>query len=382
MKDILLVDDDLNLLAGVSRTLHGLYQIHTAPNGTAALTLLRKLPEIAVIVSDMRMPGMDGVAFLAAAKTVAPNAVRVMLTGNADQATAVDAINEGSVFRFVCKPCTKDALVHAIDAAIRQHQLIVAEQEILAKTLGGSIQALTEILSMFDERSFGRCTQLRDLVRQCSSLVEPRQAWALETAAMLAPIGSVAIPPVVMTRARQGAALTPAERRMIERIPEVGFQLLNNIPRLEPVAALVRRVGRPLAADAPLEARLLHMLHEALGACTDDRPMGTVLSEFARQPERYDAKLLAEVVRVLDCTGSTASGSHDLTESLPVGALRAGHVTAKAILSKEGTVLVSAGQALTNAVLERLRNFAATQGLVEPIIVQQPIGRPLATAGR
>jgi CheY-like chemotaxis protein len=382
MKDILFVDDDVNLLAGVGRSLHGVYQLHTATNGSDALALLRKLPEIAVIVSDMRMPNMDGVAFLQAARTVAPNAVRVMLTGNADQATAVNAINDGAVFRFVCKPCTKEKLTAAIDAAIRQHQLLIAEQEVLAKTLGGSIQALTEILSMFDERSFGRCMRLRDLVRQCAALIEPGQTWALETAAMLAPIGSVAIPPVVMMRARQGAALTPAERRMIDRIPEVGFQLLNNIPRLEPVADLVRRLGRPPTADAPSGARLLHILHDALAACSDERPLPATLLEMSRQPDRYDAALLAGVMRALDCAEAAIAGVHDVTESLPIGALREGHVTAKAILTKEGTVLVGAGQVLSNAVLERLRNFAATQGVREPVVVQRAVGRSPVGAGR
>jgi CheY-like chemotaxis protein len=383
MKDILLVDDDVNLLAGTRRSLHGLYQLHTASSGPEGLEVLRKIPEIAVIVSDMRMPGMDGIAFLAAAKVEAPNAVRVMLTGNADQATAVDAINEGSVYRFVCKPCTKEGLCRAIDAAIRQHQLVVAEQEILAKTLGGSIQALTEILSMFDERSFGRCTRLRNLVRQCARLVDPGRLWALETAAMLAPIGSVAIPPVVMTRARQGAALTPAERRMLDRIPEVGFQLLNNIPRLEPVATLVRKLGRPVASDPCVGSRLLHILHDALTLCVDDRSLPAALREIAKQPERYDTRLLGEVAQLLLASDAGAdTGSEDLTEALPLSALREGHVTAKAILAKEGTVLVSAGQVLSSTTLERLRNFAATQGLAESIVVQKRPGKVVAVSSR
>jgi CheY-like chemotaxis protein len=371
MKDILLVDDDVHLLAGITRSLHGLYRIHTANSGADGLQVLRKLPEIEVVVSDMRMPGMDGIAFLTAARAIAPSAVRLMLTGNADQATAVEAINQGSVFRFVCKPCSKDKLTTAIDAALRQHELITAEQEILANTLAGCIHALTEILSMLDERSFGRCTRLRNLVRQCSSLVAPDSMWALETAAMLAPIGSVAIPPVVMARARQGASLTPAELRMLDRIPEVGFQLLNNIPRLEPVAAIVRRLGRPCAAEPCPSTRLLHVLNDALTACTEGRTLAAALADLARQPDKYDLALVAAVTRTLDCTTEAPMAEPDVSEALPLGAVREGHVTSKSILTKEGTVLVGAGQVVTRTILERLRNFAAMQGLCEPIHVQR-----------
>jgi CheY-like chemotaxis protein len=370
MHEILLVDDDANLLSGITRSLHGAYRMHTATNGRDGLSVLAKSPEIAVIVSDMRMPGMDGVSFLGAARQAAPNAVRIMLTGNADQATAVNAINEGSIFRFVCKPASRDKLVAAIDAALRQHQLITAEKQLLERTVAGSIQVLTEILSMFDERSFGKCTVLRDLVRKCSSLVEPERLWEVETAAMLEPIGSVAIPSVVMTRTRQGAALTVTEKRMLERIPEVGFQLLNKIPRLEPVAVIVRAMARPLAAEAAAGVRLLQILRAALERSSDGRSLSAALAEMQREVDKFDARLLGDVARILQSDAASPSEGPRQIEELPLAALREGYITTKPILSKEGTVLVGASQVLTNTTLERLRNFAATQGLAEPIHVQ------------
>lgn len=380
MHEVLLVDDDTNLLAGLTRSLHGRYHLHTATSGAEGLRALEKLTEIAVVVSDMRMPGMDGVAFLSAAKKVAPDAVRVMLTGNADQATAIDAINEGSIFRFVCKPCSKEKLITAIDAALRQHHLITAEREILEKTLAGSIQAMTEILSMFDERSFGKCTLLRNLVRQCAELLEPERLWEVETAAMLAPIGCVAIPPVVMVRSRQGAPLTPAERRMLDRVPEIGFQLLHNIPRLEPVANIVRAMGRPAGAGDCTGTRLLHLLRDGLDRCLDGRPLTTALQDMQREGAQHDAELLSGALRILgSCEHFSAGEDSDLTENLPLAGLRLGQITAKPIQTKDGKILIGAGQVLTQATLERLRNFATTQGISEPITVQRPLAAPAST---
>ena len=83
---------------------------------------------------------------------------------------------------------------------------------------------------------------------------------------------------------------------------------------------------------------------------------------------------------MLDCSDTSAPAHEEPTEMLPLNALREGHVTAKAILAREGTVLVSAGQVLTNTTLERLRNFAATQGLAEPIVVQRPIRGAVAVS--
>src|ERR1035438_1549151 len=93
---ILLVDDDSNILDGYRRTLRREFQIETAMGGEQALKLVAETGPYAVVVSDMRMPGMDGIQLLSRVKAQSPNTIRVMLTGNADMDTAVDAIKEGN----------------------------------------------------------------------------------------------------------------------------------------------------------------------------------------------------------------------------------------------------------------------------------------------
>src|SRR5258706_15301543 len=127
---ILLVDDDPNLLDGYRRSLSRDFLMETALGAQLALKLAAENGPYAVIVSDMRMPGMDGVQFLSKIKAQSPDTIRVMLTGNADMDTAVHAINEGSIFRFLNKPCSKETLAKTLTAALVQYRMVIAEKQL------------------------------------------------------------------------------------------------------------------------------------------------------------------------------------------------------------------------------------------------------------
>src|SRR5713226_129196 len=99
MKKILFVDDEPNILAAYQRQLRKHFSVEIAVGPVAGLAALQNPRDFAVVVADMRMPEMNGVEFLVKVKTAAPETVRMMLTGNADQTTAIEAINEGSIFR-------------------------------------------------------------------------------------------------------------------------------------------------------------------------------------------------------------------------------------------------------------------------------------------
>ena len=111
MKNVILfVDDDPNLLSAVSRGLRGRYDVQTAVGPEEGLAAVRERGahhSFAVVVADMRMPGKNGVDFLMDVAEIAPFSVRMMLTGQADQQTAIDAVNKGNIFRFLTKPCKR-----------------------------------------------------------------------------------------------------------------------------------------------------------------------------------------------------------------------------------------------------------------------------------
>ena len=237
-KRILCVDDDSNILLGYQRALRK-YQIEVALGADEALAAITSRGPYAVVVSDMRMPRMNGVELLARVKDIAPDTVRMMLTGNSDQETALEAVNEGHIFRFMTKPCPADVFGKTLEAGLAQYRLIVAERELLSNTLGGSIKMLTDVLSLVCPTAFGRASRVRGLARKMAQALGENELWVIEIAAMLSQIGCVAIPEETLARFYRGEELSRSEAEEFAVHPLVGRDLLQNIPRLEAVAEVV-----------------------------------------------------------------------------------------------------------------------------------------------
>ena len=382
---ILCVDDEPNILSGYQRSLRKQFEIETAPGGAEALAKIEENGPYAVLVTDMRMPGMDGIQFLQEAQRVAPDSVRIMLTGNADQQTAAGAVNEGRIFRFLNKPCSPEDLGHALTAGLEQYRLITAEKELLEKTLGGTIKMLMEILATVDPDLFGRAQALRLNMRaladalSASGLVAPSDFWPLELAALLARVGTVTVPPHVAGKARQGQALTEAESKIWQRVPETSYTLLRNIPRLEPVAQIVRFQhkhfdgggvpdGPVCGALIPLGARMLKVLLDLAEIEAGRVPRPAAFTLMQRQAKRYDPEVLAAAR--LSLIEADPPPPELPSIPIPFRRLAAGHVLAEDIQTVEGKSLVTSGRQITDVLLEKLHNYAALAEIREPVCVR------------
>ena len=134
---VLIVDDEPAVLEGYKRLLRRDFDLETAEGGELGLRVIQEQGPFALVISDMRMPRMDGVQFLSRVKELSPETVRMVLTGHADMQAAIDAVNQGSVFRFLTKPCEKETLAKAITTGFVQYQLVIAEKVLLENTLIG-----------------------------------------------------------------------------------------------------------------------------------------------------------------------------------------------------------------------------------------------------
>jgi len=130
---VLFVDDEPSILDGYRRMLHREFSIDTATNGEDGLALVKGAVPYAVVVSDMRMPGMNGAEFLAKVRQATPETVRILLTGYSDMDAAIDAVNEGNIFRYLTKPCQKEVLVKAISLSLDQYRTVAAEKILVKK---------------------------------------------------------------------------------------------------------------------------------------------------------------------------------------------------------------------------------------------------------
>jgi diguanylate cyclase (GGDEF)-like protein len=142
---ILLVDDDQNILRGYRRALRKRFHFDIACGAEAALEVIEQEGPFAVVVSDMRMPGMDGLQLLSKLKEISPHTVRIMLTGNADQKTAVDAVNKGKVLKFLTKPCNPETLADAIEAGLSQYTQALEKHTVLEQS-AAEVRELSERL--------------------------------------------------------------------------------------------------------------------------------------------------------------------------------------------------------------------------------------------
>ena len=157
------VDDEARIVEGLVLHLRKDYEVHTALSGDEALKVLKKIGGAAVVVSDMRMPGMDGASLLHRVMSPYPDATRILLTGDPGRDAAVAAVNKAQIFRFLTKPCPPDQLKAAVEAGVMQHRLVNAERSILKETLIGCIKALTDVLAITNPVAFGRANRVKRL---------------------------------------------------------------------------------------------------------------------------------------------------------------------------------------------------------------------------
>jgi DNA-binding NtrC family response regulator len=127
---ILLVDDDVEVLDALQRQLQRHFDVTATCDAKEAIRLAVTSGPFAVVVSDLRMPGMDGISLLYLIRQTAPETVRVLLTGHADVEAAISAVNQGNIFRFLAKPCPPAALLRALEACVEQYRLLTGGREL------------------------------------------------------------------------------------------------------------------------------------------------------------------------------------------------------------------------------------------------------------
>jgi response regulator RpfG family c-di-GMP phosphodiesterase len=377
--DILFVDDDADILAGFQRTLRKEFRIETALGGEAALTMCAGRAPYELVVADMQMPGMNGVEFLIQIKERYPDTVRIMLTGNADQETAREAVNKGHIFRFLTKPCPPEELFPALRAGVKQYQLVTAERQLLEQTLNGCAKALSEVLSIHDPYSFGRGNRMREYMKLFADSLKLSQTWDLELAAMLSQIGCVSVPQNILEKAHHGAALSGPELDVMARVPKIGSELLGSIPRLENVAQIILYQnknfdgsGFPLDSICgeaiPVGARILRVLHDLFVHEADNKTKEKALELMTRCAGYYDPKVLEAVAASFDiCLSAPENGPRPKAVSLKD--LHVGHILKSTAHTKEGLLIAPNGTQVTPILLEKLRNISRLNELAEPILI-------------
>lgn len=367
---ILFVDDEPSVLDAYKRILYREFEVDISVGGEDGLTSIRDRGPYCVVVSDMRMPGMNGAQFLAQVKQRTPDTVRMLLTGYTDLSAAMDAVNEGNIFRFLTKPCTKDVLLNAITAGVEQYRLITAEKELLEKTLIGSIKALTDVLSAASPEAFGRSTRIAHCVRHVVAKFQLPSPWRFEVAAMLSQLGCVTLDPELIKSSYIGEQLSSEETNRFATHPQVARDLLAHIPRLEPIAWMISQqlvdgcqyTGPDVpAASAEVIALGAQILKLAV-ALDNHRMKGLSVEEALVRLRSRRNEFAPKLIEAL--VDFRYESSSMLLRKLPIAKLASGMILQQDIKTKVGALFVPKGQELTQAMMIKLNNFSRA-GMIE-----------------
>ncbi|MEW6489453.1 MAG: HD domain-containing phosphohydrolase [Thermodesulfobacteriota bacterium] len=411
---LLLVDDEENILRALRRLFHRLgHEILTASSGRDALRLLEERP-VSLIVSDHRMPGMTGAELLAAAARVQPDALRIMLTGYADMQAAMQAINEGRVYRFLPKPWDDAGLLGVVTDALadldlkREHAALQAqvarqneelrelneglERKVEARTAElraaldqarnlneslrqqnlATVKAFAGLLDLRQQALGAHCRRVAGLVQPvCARLgLSGVPAQRVIIAALLHDLGKLALPDALLLK--DPAHLGSTERDEVMRHPVLGQGQLQVVEGLADVAAIVRHhhehcdgTGYPdgLAGEAiPLGARVIRVLdaydHYTKGGARKGPQEKLALEAMDRQVGRhFDGAVYNALLDALEQRHDTYDASRE--KKVPLGELQEGMVLSRDLRTQSGILLVPRDEPLKPSYLEKIRTFTA-----------------------
>lgn len=409
-RTILCVDDEPNILSAMKRLFRSTgHRVLTAECGAAALALL-ETESVDLIISDMRMPLMTGAELLQQVRSRWPHVTRLLLTGYADMASTIAAINEGQIHRYITKPWNDDEILMLVKDAF-ERQALQAEKDrlealtirqndalkALNATLEDKVEARTAELALVNDRlkkgyfnsikTFSNLIELRggqlmgharkvaDLARKTAQILGLDQVASHEVfiAALMHDIGHIGLSDQLL--AKPVSKMNPEEAARYRLHPIFGEQALLVLDDMQPVATLIRAhherydgKGFPdgLQADAiPLGARIL-----AIADTYEDLQSGHVISECLSPS---DARVMINRGRgsqfdpvVLDAFLSLfakpAQPSVHRNLKLRTDELKPGMVLANDFLSPEGVLLLAADHVLTAELILRIRAFEKRSG--------------------
>jgi CheY-like chemotaxis protein len=373
----LMVDDEPLILDGFKRQLRNKVDLTTAGSGREGLEIISRTDPFALVVSDMRMPEMNGAAFLEKVRAASPDAVRMILSGQAELEATIAAVNRGQIFRFLTKPLSGDDLVNAIEAGLEQYRLVTAQRELLENTLRGAVKVLTEILSLTNPLAQQRANRIASYAREIAKSLGVPCDWQLELACMLSQIGCITLPEELLSRVNAGQTLSAEEQQLYVSHPTLAGKLLAGIPRLEGVVALVQRqrddrfgqsvLGAP-ATWPPLIASAVVLraaveFDDVLGSGKDSNAAAcNLVALFPKQPvPQWNALLHIEPVR-----------ADAEMQAVKVPQLLPGMVLDEDLVNTSGKLLASKGQEFTLPLILRLQSIYESINVKEPFRVRIP----------
>jgi CheY-like chemotaxis protein len=357
---ILCVDDEESILKGFQLNLRKDFELHLASNGAEGLEVFDREGGFALVLSDMRMPQMDGATMLSAIKKKDPEVVTVLLTGHTDFESAMLAVNEGSIFRMLSKPCPPEMLIRVLGDGLAQHDLVKSKRILLDQTLRGAVDALAQSLSTAKPLFFGRAQRVRRIANELSETLNLKDAWRVDIASIFSQLAYISLPESVSEDVYYKKELTPGVKEMVRKFPEDTEKIIEKIPGLEDVGEILGKLavqhrfeenddsGLRRAASI-LRVALDFDYYEEQG---HDRSL--IVQTLKSRKDDYDP----EVTECLSQLLVVAEQKYRL-EEITIRKLEVGMRLAQELRLSDGLLVASSGADVDRQLLKVIRNYVS-----------------------
>lgn len=423
---LLFVDDEPNILSALRRLFRPLgYRIFTAEGGAQGLEIFDK-ETIDLVISDMRMPVMDGAQFLEQVRLKSPDTIRILLTGYADISSTIDAINKGQIYRYIAKPWEDNDICLSVRYALEQKVLarektrleeltrrqneelkdlnanleakVKARTEEVRQTMGflevaherlkksflTSIRVFSNLMELREGEMAGHSRRVADLARKLAVRMGMSNAEAQDVmvAALLHDIGQIGLPDKLLHKPFN--MLAGEERAAVIKHPVVGQAALMALEQLSGAAKLIRShherfdgQGFPDGLSGlaiPLGARVLTVANEydaaQQGYLTGKRLNADAALAYIKEGRgrRYDPQVVDAFVAMVGGEGEAAAYEREIV--LHPADLKAGMVLTRDLVTRDGLLLLAKDYILDETLIEQLRNYERTDGRAMAVHVQ------------
>lgn len=377
-KKILMIDDEYDVLSAYKRNLRKDFIVSIAGSGNEALQILSDSEEFAAVITDFRMPGMNGIELLEKVQRLYPDTIRIIITGHADLQLAMDAVNKGNIFRFLTKPVPTEDLISIIKDSVEFFRLKKSEKELLNNTFKGVINIFIELMQQVHPYAFNQIKRSRELGKKIAEDMAYKINWEFDITFLLSKIGFIAMPADAVEKYLEGMPLDKSEEKIINTYPEIGFSLLNKIPRLENIAEAIKYQNinfdgsnafedKKCKENLPFLARVIKVVNDYDFYLQQLKDSQEALFKLQENNKYYDPKILD----ALSVIATSTKINHPIL-SIGYRQLKIGMLLIKDVKDEKGNLLLRKGTEITDLLLMRLLHAAKIREIQEPLLVIEP----------
>ncbi len=362
MKDlpkVLFVDDQAEVLDDLRLIVAEICEPYTATNAEDGLKVFESEGPFTIVASDQILPGMNGAEFLAMVSRRDPYCSTMLVTGHANYHDAMRAVNDGHVFRLLDKPYAEQDLIDAIQAGVRQRELLESERVLLHETLVGAVHALTETLATVKPLFFGRAQRVKRMAGEVARYLNYPHVWRVETAAVFSQMASITLPEEEAENVFLRKQLRPQIVELVKKFPEVITHLLGHIPRLGNVREILDCL---LVSSAPYQTpdkENTYKAYQILDAAleydyleVEGHDSEVILATLKGGHKEFDSQVIEAMSQLLH-----KSRTRYLVNELPLDDLRVGMRLAEDLKLETEMLVAPKGTDISRHFLQVLHNY-------------------------